>query len=165
MHSDLCLHWHFQSWPQVNANLTLGQCQIRWNCVKMYIIRIVLIGQGCLYYFVVTLDQYEISTNHTDAPLDFLVIYTEKLMTPLFLLVILRSSTHRRWKPVAYLESWGHSEQETCVFLCKNIDLKIWLFWPDLDLTSVKSQVGWRHRAKWLKGPWMKKIMFVTFAL
>ena len=38
----------------------------------MYVIRLVLMDKG---YFVVTLDQEEISTNHTDAPFDFLVIY------------------------------------------------------------------------------------------
>ena len=37
---------HFQIWPYVNANLTLGQCQRRRNLyVKIYIIRLVLMGQ------------------------------------------------------------------------------------------------------------------------
>ena len=34
-------------------------------------------------------------------------------------------------------------------FLCKNIDLNIWVFWPDPDLTSVKSKHWCRHRVKW----------------
>ena len=58
------------------------------------------------------------------------------------------SSTHRRWKQMAYLESWENSESETCVNYAKNIDLKIWRFWPDLDLTFGKSKLWWLHRVK-----------------
>ena len=36
----------------------------------MYIIRLVLMGQGCLYYFVVTLDQKAVATNQTNAPFE-----------------------------------------------------------------------------------------------
>ena len=67
----------------------------------------------------------------------------------MFLLAIFRSSTHRRRKLMAYLDSWGNSEQETCAFYAKNI-WKFDLIRPDLGMTSVKSQVGWRHSVQWL---------------
>ena len=37
------------------------------STVYLYIIRLVLMGQRCLYYFVVTLDQKAITTNETNA--------------------------------------------------------------------------------------------------
>ena len=51
---------------------------------------------------------------------------------------------------MVYLESRGNSEQETCAFYVKIWIRKCDLIWPDLDLISVKSQVGWRHRVKWM---------------
>ena len=63
---------------KVNANLTLGQRERRRNCVKLYIIRLVLVGQKCLYYFVASPDQ----VNHhkrANAPYKkVFVIYSEK---------------------------------------------------------------------------------------
>ena len=50
------------------SNLTLGQCLRHRNCVKLYIIRLVLMGQRCLNYFLVPLDQKTISTNETNVP-------------------------------------------------------------------------------------------------
>ena len=57
------------------SNLTLGQCKVelmsmsrRRNCVKLFIIRLVLMGQRSLNHFVVTLDQMTITTNKTDVP-------------------------------------------------------------------------------------------------
>ena len=42
-------------------------------------------GQGCSYYFVVTLDQKAVATNQTNAPFEKLfMIYSEKLMTSFF---------------------------------------------------------------------------------
>ena len=58
------------------------------------------------------------------------------------------SSTHRRWKQMTYLKSWGNFESETCVYYAKNIYLKTWPFWPDLDPTSGKSTLWWLHRVK-----------------
>ena len=56
------------------SNLTSGQgkgqCQRRRNCVKLYIIRLVLMGQGCLYYFVAALEQKADATNQTNAPFE-----------------------------------------------------------------------------------------------
>ena len=66
----LTLKGHFQIRPQIKANLTLDQCQRRRKCVKLYIIRLVLMEQGCLYYFVVTLDQKATATNQTNAPFE-----------------------------------------------------------------------------------------------
>ena len=59
-------------------------------------------------------------------------------------------SKNRTRKLMTYLESRGNSEQETCAFYVK---LLIWrLTWPcpNPGLTSIKSQIGWRHRAKGL---------------
>ena len=52
---------------------------------------------------------------------------------------------------MAYLASWGNSEQETCAFYGKhwfekNLTLFAWP-WP---LTSDKIQFGLRHRINWL---------------
>ena len=70
---------HLQIWHCVNAKLTLGQCQRRRNCVKLYIIRLVLMGQRCLNYFVVTLDQKTITTNQNEfRTKKIFVIYGEK---------------------------------------------------------------------------------------
>ena len=120
----------------------LSQCQRRRNSVKMYIIRLVLMGQGCLCYFVVTLDQQGTSTNHTDATFCFFfVIYSEKLMTSFFHLPfseVLRIVEENLW------HIWNPNEilSKKHVLLCKNFDLKIWPFftwpWPDLRQKS-----GW----------------------
>ena len=59
-----------------------GQCQRRQNCIELYIIRFVLLGQGRLYYFMVTHDQKAITTSETNAADEkMFVIYSEKLMT------------------------------------------------------------------------------------
>ena len=62
------------------------QCQRRRNCVNLYIIRLVLMGQGCLNYFVVILDQKAVATNQTNAPLEkkYFLCITRKLMTSFF---------------------------------------------------------------------------------
>ena len=51
---------------------------------------------------------------------------------------------------MAYLESRGNSEKKTCASYVKILIRRCDLIWPDLDLISVKSQVGWRHRVKWM---------------
>ena len=51
---------------------------------------------------------------------------------------------------MTYLDSWGSSEQGTCTSMQKVWFENLTLFWHAIDLTSVKSQVGWRHSAKWL---------------
>ena len=61
--------------------LTLGQCQRRRKCVKLYIIRLVLMGQGCYYYFVDALDQKAVPTSQTNAPFEKV---SEKMMTSFF---------------------------------------------------------------------------------
>ena len=70
-------------------------------------------------------------------------------MTLIFLLATLGCSTNRRRKLMTYLESLENSEKGICAFKCKNIDLKIWPFWHDFQLISVKSNLWWPHRFKW----------------
>ena len=62
----------------------------------------------------------------------------------------------------------GNFESVLCAF-CRNVDLKIWPFLPDFDLTFVKSKLSWRHRVKWpsasissVKWP-RKHVSHVTF--
>ena len=64
--------------------------------------------------------------------------------------MIFRSFTHRIRKLMAYLTSWGNSEQEACAFYGKYWFENLTLF--DLALTTDldKIQVGLRHRANWL---------------
>ena len=45
-------------------------------------------------------------------------------------------------KLMVCVESLGNSGQETCAFYAKVLTYKFYLIWPDLDLTSVKIQVG-----------------------
>ena len=140
------------------SNLILSQGKLNlWPMSKtsklcqVVIIRLVMIGQVCLYYFAVTLDQKAIATNQTNASIEKVISNIWwKIVHVIFWLAIFQSSTRRRRKPMAYLESWGNSEQEKCTIYVKKIDLKIWPFWPDHYLISIKSQVVWRHRVKWL---------------
>ena len=73
------------------SNLTLGQCKRSWNCVKFYIIRLVLIGQMSLDHFVATLDQKVISTNDTNAAYEkTFLIYSRNKKTHIFVLRFFR---------------------------------------------------------------------------
>ena len=45
--------------------------------------------------------------------------YSTKSMTLIFSLAMFGSSTHRRSKQLAYLESWGNFESEICAFYAK----------------------------------------------
>ena len=119
-------------------------------------------GQGCLCYFMVSLDQKAVATKHTNVPFEKLfLIYSENLVTSFFDSRFFRSSSHRRRKLMTYLESWGNAEHETCVFYLKiliNIE-KMTFF--DLTLTWPPSKVWlddviwsndchhWYLRAKW----------------
>ena len=66
----------------------------------------------------------------------FIAIYSKKAC---FLLPTFGSSTNRRRKLMTYLKSWRNSES-SMLFLCKNMDSKIWPF--DLILTWPKSKVN-----------------------
>ena len=68
-----------------------------------------------------------------------------------FLLAIFWSCTHRRkTNDIIGIprKLWGRN---TCAFC---VEIFIWkfdlTFWPDLDLISIKRQIGWRCRVKWL---------------
>ena len=71
-------------------------------------------------------------------------MYSEKGIASFFTCIFL-SSSHCGRKNMSQLGSWGESESETLLFMQKYWLENFELIWPDLDLTSVKSQVG-RHR-------------------
>ena len=69
------------------SNLTLGTGNFDLRSMskasklcQLYIIRLVLIGQGCLYYFVAALEQKAVATNQTNAPFEkkIFLIYIKK---------------------------------------------------------------------------------------
>ena len=72
-------------------------------------------------------------------------MYSEKLMTSFFTCDFLKFYASYKKTDDIYRILRKFSARNIC-FLCKNTDLKIW---PDLGLTSVKSQ-RWHHRMKWL---------------
>ena len=48
-----------------------------------------------------------------------------------------------------YFESWEKNRVKNMCFYPNIFLWKIVIIWPNLDLTSVKSQVRWCHRVKW----------------
>ena len=67
-----------------------------------------------------------------------------------FLLAIFGSSTHRRTKLKAQLESWGNSKSETRALNAKILLSKLDLVWPDMGLASTNSRAECRHNVKWI---------------
>ena len=73
--------------------------------------------------------------------------YSERSISVFYLLGIFGISTHCRTINDMFgivRKFWVEN-----LHLFKNIDLKIWPFWPDLDPTSVKSRFWWHHMVKW----------------
>ena len=101
-------------------------------------------GQGCSYYFVVTLDQKAIATNKTNASLK--VISNKPIannMTSFFdlqffkVLCTIEENLWHIWNPEEILS------KTHVLFMQKyKVRRKFDLFGPELDLTSIKSQVG-----------------------
>ena len=105
-------------------------------------------GQWCLYYFVVTLDQKAMATNHNNDPFEKLI--AKNWWRHFWTYYLWKFyATRRRRKPMTYLEFRRNSEQETCACYVKIMVWKLDFIWPDLVLI-VKGQVGWDHRVKWL---------------
>ena len=117
-------------------------CQVVYHSIRLDGTRV--------FYFVVTLDQKTLATNQTNATFEiFFLQHIAKIDDVMFWLAIFGSSTQRRRTLIAYWESWGHLSKKH-VLLCKILISKIDLIWPDLDMTFIKSKVGWRHRVVWL---------------
>ena len=90
-------------------------------------IRLFLMGQGCLYYVMAILDQNANATKQTKAPFEklFLIGMQQKKNDEVIfnlrifgVLRIVEENTQQIWNPEE-IRSKQH------VFLCKNIDLKI----------------------------------------
>ena len=76
------------------------------------------------------------------------ITYIAKTGITSFFPSIFGGSTHGRTTLSTYLESWGYSVPENVLFM-QDVDLNFDLIWPELDLTSVKSQAWWHYSIEW----------------